>query len=54
MQGMSTLGEVNGMSELQRKDVLDFINHLRVIGENIQADLNWDRPVTRKPRSRTK
>lgn len=54
MQGMSTLGEVNGMSELQRKDVLDFINHLRVIGENIQADLNWDKPVTRKPRSRTK
>ena len=54
MQGMSTLGEVNGMSELQRKDVLDFINHLRVVGEDIQADLNWDKPVTRKPRSRTK
>lgn len=54
MQGMSTLGEVNGMSDSQRRDVLDFINNLRGVGENIQAELKWDKPATKKPRPKAK
>jgi hypothetical protein len=44
IQGMSTLGEVNGMTIMQRQDMLSFIGYLRQTGEDVQSALGWDKP----------
>ena len=44
IQGMSTLGEVNNMTDLQRQDMLSFIGFLRQTGVDVQAALGWDKP----------
>lgn len=52
MQGMSTLGEVDGMSELQRQDMLIFIDYLRRAGETVQSELGWDKPVAKPKKTK--
>jgi len=52
MQGMGTLGEVNGMSELQRQDMLAFINYLRVAAGSVQDELGWGKPPKPAPKKR--
>lgn len=52
MQGMGTLGEVDGMSELQRQDMLDFINYLRGAGESVQAELGWGKPIAKPKKTK--
>lgn len=53
MQGMGTFGEVNGMTALQRQDMLAFISYLRTAGEDIEAELGWDKPASRNPKMKT-
>jgi hypothetical protein len=49
---MGTLGEVNGMSELQRQDMLAFINYLRVAAGSVQDELGWGKPPKPAPKKR--
>ena len=44
IQGMSTLGEVNSMTKMQRQDMMGFIGYLRQAGEDVQSVLGWDNP----------
>jgi AcrR family transcriptional regulator len=44
IQGMSTLGEVNSMTKMQRQDMMEFIGYLRQAGEDVQSVLGWDKP----------
>jgi AcrR family transcriptional regulator len=44
IQGMSTLGEVNSMTKMQRQDMMAFIGYLRQAGEDVQSVLGWDKP----------
>ena len=51
VQAMSTLDEVNNMTELQKADVRDFIANIGLISEQIQSALHWDKP---RPKTRKK
>ena len=50
IQGMSTLGEVNSMTKMQRQDMMGFIGYLRQAGEDVQSVLGWDKPKKAAPK----
>jgi hypothetical protein len=52
IQGMSTLGEVNGMTNMQRQDMMGFIRYLRQAGDDVQSALGWDKPKKAAPKKR--
>jgi hypothetical protein len=48
VQGMAILGEVNSMTEEQKADIRAFIAHFSHITEQIQTELKWDKPTSKK------
>jgi AcrR family transcriptional regulator len=52
VQGMSTLGEVNGMTNMQRQDMMGFIRYLRQASDDVQSALGWDKPKKASPKKR--
>ena len=52
IQGMSTLGEVNGMTNMQRQDMMGFIRYLRQASDDVQSALGWDKPKKAAPKKR--
>jgi AcrR family transcriptional regulator len=52
IQGMSTLGEVNGMTNMQRQDMMGFIRYLRQAGDDVQSALGWDKFKKAAPKKR--
>jgi len=52
VQGMSTLGEVNGMTNMQRQDMMGFIRYLRQASDDVQSVLGWDKPKKAAPKKR--
>ena len=48
IQGMAILGEVNSMTEEQKADIRAFIAHFSQITEQVQTELKWDKPTSKK------
>ena len=48
VQGMAILGEVNSMTEEQKADIRAFIAHFSQITEQVQTELKWDKPTSKK------
>ena len=48
VQAMTILGEVHEMTELQKSDIRSAIANFGLITEQMQAELQWDKPVPKK------
>lgn len=44
IQGMSTLGGVNAMTDAQKQDALSYIGYMRQSGNHVESALGWDKP----------
>jgi AcrR family transcriptional regulator len=48
VQAMGTFGEINNMSEQQKRDMIDYIGYMSQTGETVQTALGWGKPATKK------
>ena len=48
VQAMTILGEVHEMTELQKSDIRSAIANFGLITEQMQTELQWDKPVPKK------
>lgn len=51
VQGISTFGEVNDMTDRQRHDLLALVENLSTVGATLESTLGWDAPKA-KPKKR--
>jgi hypothetical protein len=48
VQAMTILGEVHEMTEQQKSDIRSAIANFGLITEQMQTELQWDKPVPKK------
>lgn len=54
VQAMGTFAEVDGMTDVQKADMLGYIGFVSQAGEMIQETLGWDKPAVKSKSKKTK